>query len=155
MVSNVNGVIYPWTLTCKQSDCIWCEKGLLRQHGALAVKSSDFAHAHYAFSMQNSWLPACCLFCSCSYQNDANSLEKCHVMKMHYIYHVLWTGSWLTIALLLLSSPCGNLCRATSSVLFIPPMEASSHNYWYLQLAWPCAYRVFKCVHKQKTKKIL
>lgn len=57
--------------------------------GPLAVKSADFARTHYVFTMQKPSLPACCLFCSCSYQNDANISEKCHVMKMHYIHHFL------------------------------------------------------------------
>lgn len=68
---------------------------------------------HYVFVMQNPSLPACCLFCLCSYQNDANVSEKCHVMKMHYICHVPRTGPPTNV--IFISCPRWWLCVTSSS----------------------------------------
>lgn len=89
---NVNRVIYPWTLTCKQSACILCEKGPLRQHRTTCCEVGGFSLCSLCILNKKSSRLACCLFCSCGYRNDTNMLEKCHVPKMHYIHRVLWTG---------------------------------------------------------------
>lgn len=102
-VTNVNGVIYLWTLTCKQSDYVWCKEGLLCQHRATCC---DFSQAHYVFSMQKSSLAACCLFCLSSYQNDANVWQKCDVMKIQI--------SWLSVILFSLFFPRWYRCIALS-----------------------------------------
>lgn len=111
MVMNVNGVIYPWTLTCKQSDYVWCEEGLLRQH---AVKSAGFAQAHYVFSLQN---PHCLpVVCFAHAVIKTMLISWRNVMSWKYI-----TFYERAIALFLFSSPGGNFVRHPA--FFIPPLE--------------------------------
>lgn len=104
--------------------CVRCE-GPLLQHRA--PRCEHFSPSHYAFWKQI-LSTAGCLFCSCSYQNDANILEECHVM--HYIQHT--TGSWLTIAPLysyLFTCTTGGSWLCDIQSLYYRT-GGSSHNYW-------------------------
>lgn len=49
--------------------------------GRLAVNSLRILSA-------NRSLPACCLFHLCSHQNEANIVQKCHILKIHSNHHI-------------------------------------------------------------------